>query len=254
MRRSPTWRCSSRSSTARHCRRRRLPESRAGRSSTCASVRTDDAGGPRHRRSPTQPRRRGSRGRSRGRRAARALLADDDALEGAFADALALHARTPDVFETARTELAYGGRLRRTRPARARTRASARSASRRSTRLGARPWADSSHAPSSRQPARPPAAASRAARRADAAGAPGLAACSPTAARPGSGRGALPQPEDDRVPPAQRLPEARDPFARRVARCGSCETRRLTATEGFAAARRGSSSAPRFRRYPMPKV
>jgi DNA-binding CsgD family transcriptional regulator len=34
-------------------------------------------------------------------------------MDGPFGEALALHARTPDVFETARTELAYGGRLRR---------------------------------------------------------------------------------------------------------------------------------------------
>ncbi|HSP72274.1 MAG TPA: hypothetical protein VLN26_07895, partial [Gaiellaceae bacterium] len=43
----------------------------------------------------------------------RALLAGEDDFDACFEEALALHARTADVFETARTELAYGARLRR---------------------------------------------------------------------------------------------------------------------------------------------
>jgi hypothetical protein len=43
----------------------------------------------------------------------RGLLASDDELEPAFDEALELHGNTPDPFETARTQLAYGARLRR---------------------------------------------------------------------------------------------------------------------------------------------
>ncbi len=49
---------------------------------------------------------------ARGARA-RGLLASDDEFEAAFEEALLLHCRTPDVYETARTGLAYGARLRR---------------------------------------------------------------------------------------------------------------------------------------------
>src|SRR4051812_1904495 len=45
----------------------------------------------------------------------RGLLVPDEELDACFEEALALHARTPDVFETARTRLAYGARLRRAR-------------------------------------------------------------------------------------------------------------------------------------------
>ena len=50
-------------------------------------------------------------------RAARShgLLAEGDDMETWFARALALHEQTPDVFETARTRLAFGARLRRVR-------------------------------------------------------------------------------------------------------------------------------------------
>lgn len=44
---------------------------------------------------------------------ARGLVATDDELDEVFHGALALHARTRDPFETARTELVYGARLRR---------------------------------------------------------------------------------------------------------------------------------------------
>jgi DNA-binding CsgD family transcriptional regulator/tetratricopeptide (TPR) repeat protein len=48
----------------------------------------------------------------------RGLLADDDAFEDHFAEALAWHARTPTPFERARTELCQGERRRRARRAR----------------------------------------------------------------------------------------------------------------------------------------
>ena len=43
----------------------------------------------------------------------RGLVADEDAFEGEFRNALALHERADDVFAQARTELAFGERLRR---------------------------------------------------------------------------------------------------------------------------------------------
>jgi DNA-binding CsgD family transcriptional regulator len=72
---------------------------------------------------------------------ASARVAADDEFAAAFEEALALHARTPDVFETARTELAYGVRLRRAgrrRDARGRLRVALDAFD----RLGASPWAE----------------------------------------------------------------------------------------------------------------
>jgi DNA-binding CsgD family transcriptional regulator len=72
----------------------------------------------------------------------RGLLAADEAeIERHFDAALALHARTPDVFETARTHLVYGSRLRRGRQ-RVRAREQLRAALDRFDRLGADPWSE----------------------------------------------------------------------------------------------------------------
>ncbi|MDO8145167.1 AAA family ATPase [Isoptericola sp. 178] len=68
------------------------------------------------------------------------LLADDD-LDSPFLAALALHARTRDAFETARTRLAYGARLRRT-GRRVDAREQLREALAGFESLGARRWAD----------------------------------------------------------------------------------------------------------------
>jgi DNA-binding CsgD family transcriptional regulator len=75
----------------------------------------------------------------------RALLEDGDGFEGAFAEALALHDRTPDTFERARTELAYGARLRRAGE-RVRARVPLRAALEALDGLGAVPWADAARA------------------------------------------------------------------------------------------------------------
>lgn len=75
----------------------------------------------------------------------RGLLCAGDDVDDAFGAALALHARTPDVFETARTQLLYGSRLRRARR-RSDARAPLRSALETFARLGARPWADAAAA------------------------------------------------------------------------------------------------------------
>jgi DNA-binding NarL/FixJ family response regulator len=76
-------------------------------------------------------------------RAARclALVGSDDELEERFGEALALHERTRDVFETARTRLAYGARLRRARK-RVRAREELREAIALFDSLGPTPWAD----------------------------------------------------------------------------------------------------------------
>ncbi|HUA75142.1 MAG TPA: AAA family ATPase [Solirubrobacteraceae bacterium] len=71
----------------------------------------------------------------------RGLLAEGDEVEPCFEEALALHARTPDVFETARTRLAFGARLRRGRK-RVRAREQLTAAAEAFERLGARSWAE----------------------------------------------------------------------------------------------------------------
>ena len=72
---------------------------------------------------------------------ARALLASDEELEREFGEAIDLHGQTPDVFEAARTRLAYGARLRR-----AGQRVSAREELREAIELfdslGAEPWSN----------------------------------------------------------------------------------------------------------------
>jgi DNA-binding CsgD family transcriptional regulator len=67
------------------------------------------------------------------------LVAPDDGLDQPFEQALALHARTPDVFERARTQLAYGARLRRARR-RIDAREQLRAALDTFEMLGAAPW------------------------------------------------------------------------------------------------------------------
>lgn len=76
-------------------------------------------------------------------RAARCLglVGSDAEIDDRFGEALALHERTPDVFETARTRLAYGARLRRARK-RTRAREELRSAVELFNSLGPTPWAD----------------------------------------------------------------------------------------------------------------
>jgi DNA-binding CsgD family transcriptional regulator len=72
----------------------------------------------------------------------RGLLAEEaDELEACFKQALELHARTPDGFETARTLLAYGARRRRARQ-RVRAREPLRAALELFEQLGAEPWAE----------------------------------------------------------------------------------------------------------------
>jgi DNA-binding CsgD family transcriptional regulator len=76
-------------------------------------------------------------------RAARAsgLVCRDAELDERFTEALAEHARTPDAFETARTQLVLGARLRRARR-RVDARGPLRAALATFESLGAGPWAD----------------------------------------------------------------------------------------------------------------
>jgi DNA-binding CsgD family transcriptional regulator len=71
----------------------------------------------------------------------RGLLAPDDSFSADFEQAIRLHEQTPDAFETARTRLAYGERLRRARN-RVLAREQLRAAADIFERLDARPWAD----------------------------------------------------------------------------------------------------------------
>jgi DNA-binding CsgD family transcriptional regulator len=88
----------------------------------------------------------------------RALVDEND---GSFEHALELHAQTADAFERARTELAYGARLRRA-GLRVRARERLRAAHETFDALGAKPWADLARAEL--------AATGETARRRDAAG------------------------------------------------------------------------------------
>ena len=71
----------------------------------------------------------------------RALVAPADEPDGEFETALALHEKTPDVFETARTQLAYGSYLRRARK-RVQAREQLRAAMGIFDTLGAGPWSE----------------------------------------------------------------------------------------------------------------
>ena len=71
----------------------------------------------------------------------RGLLATDEDFEREFEEAVDLHGHTPDVFETARTRLAYGGRLRRAGK-RVRAREELREAIDLLDSLGAEPWSN----------------------------------------------------------------------------------------------------------------
>ena len=138
----------------------------------------------------------------------RGLLADEDQMDNEFTAALENHAQTPDVFEAARTRLAYGARLRRSRQ-RMRSREQLRAAIDQFDLLGAGPWSKMARAEltATGETARQPGPSN--ARPADPAG----AANSLTfGRRPHDPRGCglpVPQPENGRVPLAQCLQEAR---------------------------------------------
>jgi DNA-binding CsgD family transcriptional regulator len=76
---------------------------------------------------------------------AQGMLADEDSFASVFERAISLHGQTPDTFEAARTRLAFGQRLRRSRN-RVLAREQLRAAVDDFDRLGARPWADRARA------------------------------------------------------------------------------------------------------------
>ncbi len=78
-------------------------------------------------------------------RRAQGVVAEDDRFASLFEEALVQHANTPDVFETARTRLAYGERLRRARN-RKLAREQLRAALEIFELLDARPWTDRARA------------------------------------------------------------------------------------------------------------
>ena len=220
---------------ARRHRRRPLAGRRARRRLPARS-----AAGRRRARSPrASPRGREAKGQpwSLARAArCRGLLAADDELDGrASRRRSALHARTPDAFETARTRLAYGARLRRARRRASTPASSCGTALARFDRLGAAPWAERARTRArSHRRDRAPARREHAGR----AHAAGAADRAPARRRAHDARGrrrALPQPQDDRVPPAPRLPQARHPLTR-GARAGARDVRR--AVRGRRAGRR----------------
>jgi DNA-binding CsgD family transcriptional regulator len=71
----------------------------------------------------------------------RAMVAPDDSFSSGFERAFELHAATPDTFESARTRLLFGGRLRRSGK-RVRSRQEIRHALELFEQLGAEPWAE----------------------------------------------------------------------------------------------------------------
>jgi DNA-binding CsgD family transcriptional regulator len=75
----------------------------------------------------------------------RGLVAAEGESDPPFETALAWHVQTPDAFETARTQLAYGARLRRERQ-RVRAREQLRAAVDVFDRLGADPWSETARA------------------------------------------------------------------------------------------------------------
>jgi DNA-binding CsgD family transcriptional regulator len=75
----------------------------------------------------------------------RALLADEGQSDRHFETALALHGQTADAFETGRTQLAYGARLRRERQ-RVRSREQLHAALDVFDHLGAEPWSEMARA------------------------------------------------------------------------------------------------------------
>ena len=226
---------------------RRRPLARPPSSSTHTSG-SDAARTPsRRRRAPGRARaRRGSRGRSPARFAAAGSSPMRRSLSY-FEQALAHHALTPDEFEAARTRLAYGERLRRARK-RVLAREQLRAAMETFERLERGPWAD--RAPGRARRHR------RDARRRDPTTLDELtpqelqiALLLAAADHAGDRGGAVPQPEDDRVSPAPRLPEARHPLPRRVGgRCFGEPVARLSAA-GVELRERVSASQPSPRRY-----
>ncbi len=157
----------------------------------------------------------------------RALLCEDDDAEPHFVAALELHAGARRPFDRARAELAFGEHLRRARR-RLEAREHLRAALDGFEALGAAAWADRA-----RTELR---ASGQTARRRDVSTLDELTAQEQQIAayvaeglsNPRRRRAALPQPAHDRLPPAQRLPQAGHQLADR-ARAARLRRRRARA-------------------------
>ena len=139
-----------------------------------------------------------------------------------FSEALRLHARLPMPFEQARTELAYGSRLRR-----AGRRAEAREQLRRALpafeALGAEPWARRAREEIAATGAGLPRRGLGAGRRAVAPRAPGGDGDGGGAHQPRGRGAAVPVREDRRAPPRERLQQARAALPDRAGAAASPE-------------------------------
>ncbi len=136
------------------------------------------------------------------------LLASDRDLDATFGRALQLHAATLDAYEQARTELAYGARLRRARR-RIDARPLLRAALATFSRLGARAWAETAADEVEATGCDRGSARGSAGQPAHAARAPDRHAARRRPDHPSGGERAVPQSEDGRVPPAPRVHEVR---------------------------------------------
>ena len=140
---------------------------------------------------------------------ARLMMAEGDDVDAHAARALAWHEQAAMPYERARTELAWGERLRRMR-LRSQARAPLTRALETFRELGARPWV--LRAERELEAAGRPVAAGRARgsrpRRPEHARAADRPDGGPGHDQPRGGGRAVPEPEDDRVPPEPHLPDA----------------------------------------------
>ncbi len=137
---------------------------------------------------------------------ARAAVSAEAQMGEHFERGLELHEQTPDLFETARTCLAYGSRLRRSRK-RMRAREQLRRAIGIFDELQAEPWSATARAElaATGEISAPPRPLYL--RPVDATGAADRAGAGGREDHPRGGGRALSQPENGRVPPALRIPE-----------------------------------------------
>jgi hypothetical protein len=174
------------------------------------------------------------------------LSEDPDDTERLFTAALEMHELAARPFERARTELAFGEFLRR-----ARRRLDARTPLRAALERS-RAWAPrsgpSAPAVSCGRPAKRPASATRARSTTSPPRRCRSRSSSPTVARTATSPGSSSQPAHDRLPPAQRLSQARHHVAHRAGadgtHTGSRRGGRFGAGDGV---RRGTRRRPRLR-------
>ena len=145
------------------------------------------------------------------------MLCDAVDVDDCFNAALALHAQTPDVFEEARTRLAFGARLRRIRR-RADARVPLRAALSVFERLGARPRGRLRCRRARGERRDRPQGGCHRCREPHASRASDRSSAGSGAYHSRERRRSVPEPEDGRVPPASRLHQAGYHHSRRAGR------------------------------------